>query len=325
MRESQRIKLLKAGIGKAQKSSNRRQYKCIQSGCSEKAIKSHSQQKKCQLESISENLYVYSVDKGLYNIFSDKPREILVKKTITESSRYKGYCNAHDTDIFLKIENNNLDISNNFHNYLLLLRCISYEFANKRDAYLRQVDILNQVGDLFSNKGRMNYEGSGYGLKMFLEIDAPYYFLRLNEIKDTEDYSQVRFNSFEIDKNLGVSCSTCFSPLMEEHGEWMSQNIDSIQPFVSMSIIPSKEKTLVSFCWLAEFDEFCDKIRDIDIKQDNFIHILNMLAFTQSEDTCVTPSLWEQLTQYEKTTIYQQMGTSDSLINATNIPLVMQM
>lgn len=324
MREVQRLKLIKAGIGKAQKTSNRREYSCMKMGCKEKAIKSHSQQKKCQLDSIAENGWVYSVEKGFYNIFSGKPRELLVKKTITESSRYKGYCNSHDTEIFSSIENENLDVTNVYHNYLLLLRSVSYEFANKRDSYLRQIDILRQVGDLMYPQGQSSYEASTAGIKLFLDKDSPYYFQRLKEIDEAKSYSDnVIFRSFELHRNLGVSCTTCFSPLREKHSEWMAEHIESPQPFITLSIVPSQNRTLVSFCWFTEFDELCSDFKNL-VNDEKFISILNMYAFTESEDVCISPSLWEKLSIEDRQNIYRHMGNSDSLPNAEDVPLVMR-
>ena len=70
----------KAGIGKVQKASNRSEYSCLEIGCKEKAIKSHSQQKKCQLGSIAEDGWVYSVEEGLYNLFPESQESYLLKK-----------------------------------------------------------------------------------------------------------------------------------------------------------------------------------------------------------------------------------------------------
>ncbi|HDZ3746041.1 TPA: hypothetical protein RSW77_003566 [Vibrio cholerae] len=324
MREAQRMKLFRSKVGKAEKESNRRSYICMKRGCANKAIKSHSQQKMCQLASIAEDSWVYSIDKGLYQMFSGKPREILVKKTITESSRYKGYCNGHDTEIFSEIENDNLDVSLAKHNLLLLLRCVSYEVANKRDAYLRQQDLLEHAGELMSWDGRKNYEASGFGMRLFLEKDAPYYFELLDQIESSGCYDGIEFNSFTINKNLRVSSTTCFSPFRTQHSDWMSENLDKPQPFVSLSVVPTLDKTHVSFCWFKEFSQHCSEFRLLTPESANIIELINMYIFTESEDVCVAPSLWEKLTSSERQQIYKHMGNSDTLENLPNIPLVLE-
>lgn len=322
MRDTQRKKLFQSKIGKAQKASNRRDYVCIQSGCKNKAIKSHSQQKMCQLDSIAENSFVYSVEKSLYQVFNDKPRELLVKKTITESSRYKGYCNYHDTKLFFDIENDNLDITNPQHNYLLLLRCVSYEYANKRDAYLRQQDILEYTGDLMSWDGRKGYEDSGLGLKQFLEIDAPYYFKQLELVESSGCYDLIEYKSFTINRNLGISSTTCFSPLRSKHSDWMLENYSQPQPFISLSVVPTEDKTHISFCWFKDFSEHCDEYRALNVDSDEVLKLINMYVFTESEDVCVTPSIWESLSASERHSIYRAIRDRDSNSSENEIPFI---
>lgn len=322
MRDAQRKKVFQSKIGKAQKASNRRDYVCMKNGCKNKAIKSHSQQKMCQLASIAENSFVYSVEKSLYQAFNDKPRELLVRKTITDSSRYKGYCNYHDTNLFSDIENNNLDVTIPRHNYLLLLRCVSYEYANKRDVYLRQQDILKYTGELMSWEGRRNYEDSGLGLKQFLEIDAPYYFEQLELMESSGCHDLIEYNSFTIDKNLGISSSTCFSPLRSNHSDWMLENYSQPQPFISLSVVPTEDKTHISFCWLKEFSEHCEEFRSLNINSNDILKLINMYVFTESEDVCVTPSVWEKLSASERQSIYRVILDRDSSSGINEIPFV---
>ena len=322
MRESQRQKLIMAGLGKAEKASRRRKYKCILPDCRLDSIKSHSQQKKCQLDAISEGSSVFAMNKNLYQMFKTEKRELLTMKSIGEASRYKGYCNAHDTSIFSPIENRNLDIHNPEHNFLLLLRAVSHEFANKRDMYDQQKDILAKIGHLFSYEGRRAYEASNYGVKLFLEKDAPYYMFRLFEIYDSRDWSQIEYNSFLYEKNIGVSSTTCFSPFRENHTAWMSVNFEQPQPFISLSVVPSLESTAVSFAWFSENSEFCKSYKKIHAEQENIAKIINAFILSESEDVCIRPSLWEKLSQEDKETIYKHMGTSDTLPNSESIPVV---
>ncbi|MDF1763280.1 MAG: hypothetical protein P1U57_07725 [Oleibacter sp.] len=323
MRESQRKKLIMAGLGKAQKRSNRRKYKCIHPNCKLDSIKSHSQQKKGQLSSIAEDSSVYAMRKNMYQMFNAGMNDLLSKQTIGEASRYKGYCNAHDTSIFSPIENGNLDIDNPEHNFLLLLRAVSYEYASKRDMYDRQKDILSQVEHLFSYEGRKNYEASGYGIKVFLEKDAPYYLSLLFDIYESKNWSKIQYNSFEIEKNIGVSSTTCFSPLREDHPSWMAENFEKPQPFISFSVVPDESKTIVAFVWFAEFADLCGEYSRIDINQEDISNVINTYIFCESEDVCVRPSLWEKIPIPDKNMIYRHMGESDSVSSANKVPLVL--
>lgn len=323
MREGQRKKLIMSGIGKAEKASNRRKYKCILPECNLISIKSHSQQKKSQLEAIAEDSEVFAKTQSLYQMFKSEKRELLSKKNIGEASRFKGYCNKHDTSIFSPIENGNLDINNPEHNFLLLLRCVSYEYANKREVYDRQKDILSKIGDFFSFEGKKDFEASIYGMKVFLELDAPYYMSKLFKILETKDWTGIKYNSFIIEKNIGVSSTTCFSPFRESHSEWMNEHFEEPQPFISLSVIPCENSTAISFVWFSEIHKYCVEFSKISAEQDDIFRLINTYVFSESEDVCVKPSLWEKLTEREKELIYQHMGDSDSLPNSNLLPIVL--
>ena len=322
MREGKRKKLIMAGLGKVEKAANRRKYKCIVPGCGDDAIRSHSQQKKYQLESIAEKSNVFSLNRTLYDIFKGDVNELLREIPIGSASRYYGYCNAHDTGIFSPIENGNINTSDPEHNFLLLLRALSHEYATKRGMYDRQRDVLFRIGELFSYEGRKNYEASQSGIRCYLEKDAPYYLSKLFELYESKDCAQISYNSFTIDKNLGVSSTTCFSPLREAHPDWMKINYEKVQPFVSFSMVPEENRTGVAFVWFSEFDKFCSEFADIEKDQENILRVLNTYVFCESEDLCIRPSLWNRLSQYERYEIYKHMGNSDSLPGANNVPLV---
>jgi len=323
MREGQRIKLIKAGIGKVEKAANRRKYECIFPGCNELAIKSHSQQKKHQLNSISENSHVFAMNKSMYNIFSGDFSELLRLTPIGSASRYNGYCNKHDTNIFSPIENGNINIGIPEHNYLLLLRSISHEYATKRDMYDRQEDVLSKIGDLFSYEGMENYKASHAGVKYYLNKDAPYYLSKLFEIYESKDWSQISYNSFEIDRNIGVSSTTSFSPFREEHLDWMHNNFEEVQPFISFSLVPEANKTSISFVWFSEYSQFCSEFERLEKDQKDIIQIINTYVLCESEDVCIKPSLWNKLSQQERYEIYSHMGNSESLRDANTIPMVL--
>jgi|GEM_PF-3507329 len=56
---------IKKAASEANKFLNQQKYVCLYPGCNNFAISSHSQQRKRQLQSISENNHVYAVEKNL--------------------------------------------------------------------------------------------------------------------------------------------------------------------------------------------------------------------------------------------------------------------
>jgi hypothetical protein len=325
MREPQRISRIRAAFGKAEKRANRRQYKRMFPGCTKHSIKSHSQQKKHQLESIAEDSFIYAVNKNLYRIFDSGSVEALVKTPIGDASRYRGFCNSHDSCVFSPIENGKLDIESPEHNFLLFLRAVSYEYVNKRRMFDLQNDVLQHNGNLFSQQVREYYQAHITGMGYFLEKDAPYYLERLFQIHQTKDWSGIRHNSFTIDKNLGVSATTSFSPMRQKHSEWAAEHFTEKQPFVSLHIVPASAKTDVSFIWLREFDEYCREFPASQKDQLDLIQPLNTYIFCESEDVCIRPSLWEKLDREARYSIYRHMSNSESLPGADSISVVLEL
>ncbi len=323
MRESQRIKLIRTAIGKVEKSANRKEYKCMYPDCNLFSIKSHSQQKRHQLQSISENSRIYALNNSLYSIFGDDINELLVEKTIGEVSRYKGYCNTHDTNIFIPIENGNLNINNPEHNFLLLLRAISFEYAHKRDMHYKLTELFNKIRDFTSYDILKNFEEHKRGIKLFLDKDAPVYMNKLYDIYKSRNWSKISYNSFSLNRNLGVSSTTCFSPLREKHCEWAVNNLYELQPIISLNVVPEYNKTSVAFVWFSEFEKSCDEFIKINKDQENILQLLNTYILCESEDTCVKPSLWERLNQSERYEIYRHMSSSHSLSGADSVPLLL--
>ncbi len=307
------------GLGNAEKAANQREYKCIFPECNSKSIRSHSQQKKSQLEAIAENSEVFTKNQSIYQAVKTETQELLSRKNIGEASRFKGYCNTHDTNIFSPIENGSLDIDNPEHNFLLLLRSFSYEYSNKREMR----DMLSNIRPLLPTERKKHFEDCIDEIDKFLELDSPYYLSKLFEIYESKDWASIKYNSFLIDKNIGISSTTCFSPLGEQYSEWMSENYNELQPFISLSVIPSKQSTAISFVWFSEIDRYCQEFSRISDKQNDFFRLINMYVFGESEDVCVKPSLWERLTKEEKKIIYQYMGERDSLPSSYSMPIVL--
>lgn len=325
MRETQRIKLIQKGLGKSQKSASRIKYKCMLPSCSKKGIRSHSQQKKHQLNSIAEDLKVISVEKNIYKSFMatlQSDFNILQKKQIAEASTFVGYCNEHDTSIFEPIENGNLDANLDKHSLLLFLRCFSYEYANKRNAHDRSKGINKECCHLFGDEGARQYNHHIEGMKVFLDIDAPYYLDKLFNYYEAGNYSEISHNSFIIPQNIGISSTTCISPLRENHSDWMLSHFDNAQPTVALSIIPDIDKTIVSFVWLSEFDSMCSDFMTINLETENVSKILNSYLLNGSEDLCINPSIWENLDVRERKIVNDYMSKKYETRDEMNMPQI---
>ncbi|AYQ57607.1 hypothetical protein MS2017_1945 [Bathymodiolus thermophilus thioautotrophic gill symbiont] len=325
MRETQKIKLIQKGLGKAQKLASRIKYKCMLPSCSKKGIRSHSQQKKHQLNSIAKDLKVISVEKNIYKSFMASRQgnfNIFQKKQIAEASTFVGYCNEHDASIFEPIENGNLEANLDEHSLLLFLRCFSYEYANKRNTHDRSKGIYKECQHLFGDEGARQYNRHIGGMKAFLDIDAPYYFEKLFDCYETGDYSKISHNSFIIPKNIGISSTTCISLLRGNYSDWMSNHFSNAQPIVALSVVPDIDKTIISFVWLSEFDSMCSDFMTINLETENISKILNSYLLNESEDLCIKPSIWENLDATERKILSECVSKKGEIEDEMNIPQI---
>lgn len=322
MRESQRKNKIRAILGKAEKRSNRRKYTCMYPGCESNAIQSHSQQRACQLEAISEDGNVYTLQRNMYQSVKEGGDDPFTSVSIRIASRFKGYCSSHDTSIFLPIENGRLNVKEPEHNFLLMLRAFSFEMANKRGMhdYLRY--LVRKIEPLVDGRATEDMELQIQGIEWFLHKDAPSLRQRLFELHSSQDWSAINFNAFEIDRNLGTSSTTCFSPLGEAHNEWTNDHFEERQPVVFLSVVPGASKTDISFSWLSQIDALCGDFLGLNASDAEFGAVLNKYILCESEDACIRPSLWDNKTTAEKGEILRHMGNAVSQATAMQAPMI---
>ena len=294
-------RLIAKAFGKAQKITNRGTYECLYPNCREVAIKSHSQQRLGALRSIAEEGLVYSVQRNHYQVMKRLPNTtVMVPTGISEASIFIGFCPDHDRLIFEPLEKIPLEPSNKKQPFLLLFRSFCYEYATKRKVRDWTRTLYKEV-ETFASADFLEYlDTTKTARDIFLSRDGVYYFERLFDILNTEDFDQIQIEWKIVDKNLGVSCSCVLSPLLDTHESYMAEHWNEAQPLLSFSIVPSSDFTHIVAVWLSTADPFCQWARremSDDIALESFI---NRCAFEESEDTCVRPSLWESLSNEER-------------------------
>ncbi len=127
--------------------NNLKYGKCLEPHmeCDQKAIRAHSIQNSSAFELLSENNHVIT----LRPRFSQSGPEIEYKSVgRNEASTFTGLCNQHDTKIFVKIDNEPLNIADREQLFLIAYRSVTFELhavmeaATKiQSAYSSRVDM----------------------------------------------------------------------------------------------------------------------------------------------------------------------------------------
>jgi len=78
------------------------------------------------------------------------------------------------------------------------------------------------------------------------------------------------------------------------------KDLDSIQPLVMFNIAPNNRSTDIVISWLKEHHRQAEWILGAAKDSEKFESLVNQMAFGESEDTFINPSLWRMLSDKTK-------------------------
>lgn len=311
--------------GKAQKKTDKKKHRCLVPGCTATAIASHSQQRGGQLNAISHNGEVYAVEKNLYKALKKgrpKHTSFFTRMPISKASIFPGFCSKHDSLVFKPIERQPLAIGNLEQAALLFLRAHSFEYLQKKRIFLWNNYFLKDIGGKLSLDLKRTYAAKMKGIHQFLTYDASHYFEVLFSALIAKDFNYIESSWVEIPKNLQVSVSCCMSPLMHMHTSYMEANHEKVQPAVSFSVVPNSNSTHVTVSWLKEDSHLASWFHEAINDPSKVESLINQCIFGESEDTCISPILWEGLSEEERLSISKAVGFTRELEVPAPLPRV---
>lgn len=288
-------------FGKAQKKINKLRAKCFYPGCKLNAIDSHSQQKLGQLRAIAENGEVFGMQRNHYQTLKQLPdNHFLVRMGIAEASTFKGFCANHDQAVFEPIELRPLELGNEEQAFILFVRAFSYEFAQKRKMLEWKNIILNDLQNIAAKEVIEHIADTRDGIAAFFKQDAPYYMDCIFSAFENKNYSDFTTIWKTVGNNIGISSCCVYTPLLDQHDDYMEKTWGVPQPLVSFNLVPETSITHVVTSWLPNSNDFTNWINDEVETNEGLELYINRCAITESEDTCIRPSLWESLSEQEQ-------------------------
>lgn len=266
---------------------------CLVSGCSERAIQSHSQQKERELRAIAEEGCVMALERsGVTTLSSGR---MLVKRGIGKVSRFPGFCAEHDRTLFRAVDKGDLHEPSLEIAGRLALRAIAYEYRIKQRQLFRFQNLVQRLSSQGLTDTAHRLEPHVRGLEKFLSAEGADCLRRLIGFALGESES-LHCCWFRFRENLGVSVTCVMTPMFEAYE--LNRLTDSLamQPLLMFSLIPERDATHACFCWLERDDCWCAKF----VRSPISASVINRLAFAESEDTTLRPSLWENASAMEK-------------------------
>jgi hypothetical protein len=294
MNRKERRKIMH-GMGKLQKKIKKALFGCLFPGCSQGAIRSHSQQKEGQLRTIAREGMVYVLDRNFYRSVkgTQAPLLELIPTGIAEASIFPGFCGNHDKDLFADLEDHPLTKGDRKQALLLFLRTIAYEYAQKRRGAMFLEGLLREASGLIAPEVAREMALVQKGMKIFVSTDGRFYlgaaFAALKEV--SFDWFTTEWQVIPI--NVGASCSCCFSPLLDNHVDYMIKHIGEIGPVVTFNLIPRENHTHIIVSWHEKDSKHTPWIIESMGDKSLLELFINRCAIVESEDTCFNPDLWE--------------------------------
>lgn len=137
-------------------------------------------------------------------------------------------------------------------------------------------------------------------------------------------YDCIQSRVFEFNKNLDASCSTTLPSDSTNRSKSRTQNIGKLWPFIAFNIVPSESRTLVSYSSLSDFSSETKQFYS-DLGNNLQEERLNTHAFTESEDTCISPRLWEGLNTEERNVLNEHALSDGAHDVASRLPRVIKL
>lgn len=275
------ISELKGIIQRVTKKTKTKQWPCFYPNCNHKSIMSHSQTKNTSLKKIADqNNHV--MQRNLNPLPLRMPMG-WSSVSIGKSSRFPGFCNNHDQDLFKKAD---LIGGNNITQKALALlsfRTFALEMR-KKEVMSDQISRLLFYRDKFIDPSAVEHiEARMEGMQNCLSVTKPYYLRRYHQMIVSKDYSPMTHRVFIPKSNLGVSCSTCINPL--DIGQFP---YNKAQPLISFNILPRQKYTIITFSCFKD----CKKLMDDFI---NHYQRIEDIVFNFCEEVAVSISVFKSL------------------------------
>lgn len=194
--------------------------KCLFPGCNESAIGSHVLQEHGILKEIVDSTnHFYAI--GHVPVFHMTEEKVFTIKKIGINAGYKfrGFCNKHDTEIFLPIEKHPIDLTDGRNQCLFAYRTVCLELS-KQQTYLEiNKDVLKAMYEVEPNKVHaIILQPAEYAIK-----DMEFYK------KEIEDFIfNGKLNSFNLDLIVLPEKKICFSAAMsiEDRANKLTSDVD---------------------------------------------------------------------------------------------------
>ncbi|MEZ4984531.1 MAG: hypothetical protein R2795_05775 [Saprospiraceae bacterium] len=281
--------------------------------CNGKIIKAHSLQRNGVLSIIEEevdgNMVVYCFQRMKKNPFGQY--EGFEKIGKGNASTFFGFCGKHDTDIFVPIENNEIDMSNNQHKFLLCYRAVAKEYHRK----VEQVKSYKN-NSLLNRPELKNQQESGIQGSQTAVDELEEHKTSLNEMLKNNDFDKLRYFSHTYDYTIPIACSSITTPKFHLDNSIFNFSDDPDVKYESiyLTVIPTMTKTHILYACLPSDEKSMKFLDDLEtLEEEQIGEITSSILVNDIENTFISPRIYDSLTEEEQTHLIQSIELSDEV------------
>lgn len=299
-------------IQAADKYLRKKKYVCLFPGCKEKAIRSHAIPRASCIEALAENGVVYTMEQSFNSMMTmtaatDPPD--VVEVGVNDASVFKGFCPAHDSQLFASAEathrgrNRAMGIS-------LHLRAVSLEYCRKRQVadFCRKFSELTSVPEM-----RSILQEDAERLDRFCSFFKKVYLGSIFNLIFGSDVDSIEYFCVPFSRNLQVSCCGCFS-----------ERVDAIDSTIGYNLISYADMSILVLTTFKVVNHYLDSFLAAYHLPENGERLVNDITFSKCEEPLISPQLWRSLSEDEKLEVRLSLRHSEVRAGAT-APRVVRM
>jgi len=282
-------------------------------GCSGKTIKSHTVQRNGGLAAIAAKGHVISPMAGVEDLERNGGALIPRPVGIGTASTFLGYCNAHDTALFLPVENGSLPVGKEMA-FLLSIRAVALERFRKHETITQFEGLKSQIdaGRSFGDQANMQQvfadalEGSRLGLRDASRRKDDYDAAYRDPSRGTFGYYCVAFDSI-----LPIVSCGAFAPVTDLEGNEL-QALDDSQTLdmLAFNLTVIGGKSVVAFGWMipdGPGDKFAQSFERIS--HNRMANVAVLIALRTIENTYFNPPWWQSQPHKVQRALSRELAT----------------
>lgn len=273
--------------------------------CFEEVINSHTVQRNGGLSAIAEDNHVLSTKKGFLSLERNEGDIVPGRIGLKDASTFPGFCNKHDTTMFLPAEGQHAAL-NKETAFLLSFRALAYEYVMKqysvashnvrRDNLDRGVSFVEQVAI------QSWLDGLAVGTRMALD-DIGRWKAEYDSAYINQDYSGYRAYLVEFDSVLPFVGAGAFLPEFDFLGNALQRLGARVGlEHVAINVTVLGGKTVAVFGWWPESRDATSRFVKsfAELPDDEKVSALATCVFEHLENVYYRESWWKGLSTGEQ-------------------------